>query len=308
MRRACPHDGARGRGEESRAGGAPQEARASRGQRRPFRNRLRRHVRRRDRAGRGGPLQPDHRVRGHQLPVRARGEPAVGVRGDERALRLLRLGDLRAAHHNQHAHTRARDRPQALLREERPARRRVRRGVQPHPQRQDARGGLQPRAPPLSHLPRGGRRPRRRRAQARPSPRRLHADARPHPLRGAHARRGRAPRARPVAAAAESGVRLLVGQTVPAKRASHQGPHRALGARLQAGRARRLLPGGRHLVPRAGLPRLRQRSRGRLHRQRRRPADAAQRHAPHPSHGQGRRGGLREEAHRLDGQGSSTSR
>lgn len=77
-----------------------------------------------------------------------------------------------------------------------------------------------------------------------PSPRRLHADARPHPLRGAHARRGRAPRARPVTAAAESGVHLLVGQTVPAKRASHQGPHCALGARLQAGRARRLLPGG----------------------------------------------------------------
>ena len=94
------------------------------------------------------------------------------------------------------------DRAQAFLREERPARRRIRRGVQPHPQRQDARGGFESRAPPLPHLPRGGGRhrrstaPRLARARGATCSRRSRASA-----AGAHARRGRASRAHPVAAA-----------------------------------------------------------------------------------------------------------
>ena len=147
--------------EEKRVEQAARRKRRARAEakRRALGNRLRRNVRRRDRAGRGRAVQPDHRVRRHQLPA-AREENQQSVFaamselydyfGSETSVQLTIINT---------PHPPSERSAQALLREERPARRQIRRGVQPHPQRQDARGGVQPRAPPIPHLPRGsGRR------------------------------------------------------------------------------------------------------------------------------------------------------
>lgn len=157
--------------------------------------RLRRHVQGRHRPGDARGVQPDGRVLRHQLPVRAQGGARDGLHRDELAVQLLPGGLPRAAPGSERAHPRRRGRPQGLLRARGARHRRARRRVQPDPQRQDARGRLEPRAPPLPDLRRGRRRRRRRGAQARAHPGRRGADARAHTLLVARPRRRREARA-----------------------------------------------------------------------------------------------------------------
>ena len=125
----------------------------------------------------------------------------------------------RAAPGSERAHPRRRGRPQGLLRARGARHRRARRRIQPDPQRQDARGRLEPRAPPLPDLRRGRRRRRRRGAQARAHPGRRGADARAHTLLVARPRRRREARAPPGAAAPAVALRRSPGTNCPRRRA-----------------------------------------------------------------------------------------
>ncbi len=209
----------------------------------------------------------------------------------------------RAAPGRERAHPRRRGRPQGLLRARRARHRRARRRVQPHPQRQDARGRLEPRAPPLPDLRRGRRRRRRRGAQARAHTRRRGADARAHTLLVARPRRRREARALAGAAAPGVALRVLLGQIVPDVGRAHEGLRHALHARLQARGQVGLLLQRRALRRGARRAQLRVGHRGDLPRLHHRPAAAAQRDAPRAANRAERGARAREAPDRLDGQG-----
>ena len=227
--------------------------------------------------GRGGAVQPDHRLRGHQLPVGARGEPAGHLLRLLPALRLLRSRELRAALRREHPDTGIGDRPQDVLPDRRCGHRGIRARIQPDTQRQDARGRQQPGTAALPHL-RDRRQGRRRGgAQARTHAHGRHPDAEQDQERRARAgRRGAAARHQ-LGAQARKAVHVLVGATRPEIGAPHEGLRLPDVARLQAGGPGHLLRIGGRMVPGAGVHQVRQRAHRPLPGRHHRPADAAQR-------------------------------
>lgn len=207
----------------------------------------------------------------------------------------------RAAPGRERAHPRRRGRPQGLLRAREARHRRARRRIQPDPQRQDARGRLEPRAPPLPDLRRGRRRRRCSGAQARVHMRRRGADACAHTLLVARPRRCREARASAGAAAPGVALRALLGQIVPDVGRENEGLRHALDSRLQARGQVRLLLQRRVLRRGARRSKLRVGHRGDLSRLHHRPA--AQRYAPCAAHRAERGARAREAPDRLDGQG-----
>lgn len=258
----------------ARAHGADggEEEDAPRGSGRLLRHRLRPDVPRRDRAGRGRAFQSDDGVRGHQLPVRPRGEPARHLLRMVPAVRLLRRRQLRAAHRGQPPHSRRGDWDEEVLPDRRPADCGVRGGVQPDTQRQDAGRRVQPGQGALPHLRRGRALRRRGGPEARPNARGRGADPRqdekllPNPLGG------RAHRWPERAAAPREAEPVLLGRGRRERRAYDEGLRVPLLPRLQVRRQRLLLQIRRHVVPGPRARQVRQRAVGPLPRRHHRPA------------------------------------
>ena len=201
-------------------------------------------------------------------------------------------------------HPRVRDRQPHLLRGPRRPDRATGRGVQRRPQREDARGRLQPRARALHNLRRG--RPGRgaRRPRARPDAldglRRAHGDQeRPLPARRSRARG--APALDAQARRAPAPRRLVGGRGAPGHH--DEGPRGPEPHRLQAAGGRLGLHHGRHVVPGARVPPVREQPVGPVSGRHGRPSDPP-RHLDPRARARAEQGHrLRQAAPQLDRQG-----
>ena len=219
------------------------------------------------------------------------------------AVRLLRGGELRAAFRREPAHPHRAHRAQALLRGGRPGHGGLRRRVQPHPQRQDARGRLEPRTRTLPHvLGRGGEH-RRGHAQARPNADRRRADAledaqREPPAfgRGAPGRHTRPP-------APGQAQRVLMGCRRARSGLTSKDLICPSSLDFKPDGAGSCFKSEDAWCPGALDQPLRQRAVRPLPGRHHRPAHPARRVDPRAGHGQVEGRGVREEAHRVDGQG-----
>ena len=225
-----------------------------------------------------------------ELPVRPAGGPGGHLLRLLPALRLVRGGHVAAALRRQHADPRRGGRQPRVLRRLRPRNGALRAGVQPHPQRQDARGGLQPRAHPHDHL--RGRRPRRRgrRADARARARQRRRGPLARPLRGGAARRRGAParHQRPAPAGTAARVRLVDGGAHDGT--PHEGPRLPGRDRAPPRGVLHAAAHRRHVAPDARRPLLRERALRPLPRVGHRPPHTALRHPARAGHGQGQGG------------------
>lgn len=184
--------------------------------------RLRAHAQKRRGTGGAGPVQPDRAVRRHHLPVREEGHPREHLQHDERPVQLLQPRHQRPGDHHQRAGPARGDRQQDVLPQVGPLPGPLRRGIQPHPQRQDARRRLQPQEAPLPHLHHRGGGYRLRDPEAGAHAQRLRPGPRQDQEQGRAHRRTREAQGHQGPAEPVGRLRVRLGQFVPV-------PHRAHG-------------------------------------------------------------------------------